>query len=86
MTNDVSDEELRKVIDSLNHDERVTLDYFVRNRSVGELLALRELRGLYRVKDPAKTLGRLVELGLLERGPGCYNLSRRVIEFLKKVG
>ena len=68
----------------LNDEEVRALKYFIKNRSVGELVAFRELRGFYRVADPAKVLRRLVELGALERGPGCYNLSRRIIDELRK--
>ena len=75
---------LRDLIKKLDRDSLITLKYFLQNKSVGELLAIRELRGLYKVKDPAKTLGKLVELGLLERGLGCYNISRRVFKMLKE--
>ncbi len=76
-------ETLRKALQNLNPEELLVLKYFVQNRSVGELLAIRELRGLYRIKDPGKVLGRLTELGLLERAPGCYNLPKKVLRALK---
>ena len=75
---------IRKVIEGLDRDSLQTLKYFVQNKSVGELLAVRELRGLYRIKDPLKVLSRLLELGLLERGIGCYNIRPEVIKALKQ--
>ena len=82
MENEV--ERLRKVIDSLDHDSLQALKYFIQNKSVGELLAVRELRGLYRIRDPLRTLRDLIELGLLERGIGCYNIRAEVIKALKR--
>lgn len=76
---------LRKVIEGLDHDSLQALKYFVQNKSVGELLAVRELRGLYRIKDPLKVLGKLMELGLIERGVGCYNIRPEVIKALKQL-
>jgi hypothetical protein len=76
-------ETIRKALRSLNSEELLALKYFIQNRSVGELLAIRELRGLYRIKDPVKILGRLTELGLLERAPGCYNLPKKVLQAFK---
>ena len=76
-------ESLRKVIEELDHDSLQALKYFVQNKSVGELLAVRELRGLYRIKDPLKVLSNLMRLGLLERGVGCYNIHPEVIKALK---
>jgi len=77
-----SDSILRK-IEGLDHDSRQVLKYFVQNRSVGELLAVRELRGLYRIKDPLKVISGLIELGLLERGVGCYNIPTEVVKAIK---
>ncbi len=75
-------EKLRKVIEGLDPELKKVLKYFIRHRSVGELIAIRELRGFYGVKDPAKSIGRLVDLGLVERGVGCYNISRKVVRML----
>ncbi len=76
------DDDLKKVLRKLDPELRTVLKYFIRYRSVGELIAIRELRGLYRVEDPAKCIGRLVDLGLIERGMGCYNISRKVLKHL----
>jgi len=76
-------DDLRKIIRSLDQESLKVLKYFIRYRSVGELIAIRELRGLYRINDPAKYIGKLVDLGLLERGVGCYNISRDLVKALK---
>ncbi len=75
--------DLRKVLKSLDKESLKVLKYFIRHRSVGELIAIRELRGLYRINDPAKCIGKLIDLGLLERGMGCYNVSKDLLKALK---
>ncbi len=75
--------DLRKVLKSLDKESLKVLKYFIRHRSVGELIAIRELRGLYRINDPAKCIGKLIDLGLLERGMGCYNISKDLLKALK---
>ncbi len=72
-------EELRA---SLNPDEWKALMYFINNVSVGELAAVRELEIIEGLKDAKSVLDSLVEKGLLERGAGCYNLSRELREKL----
>ena len=79
----MSCKEVLNKINSLDSEGSKVLKYFIRYRSVGELLALRELKGLYGIKDPAKVIGYLLDLGLLERGLGCYNISKNVIKCLK---
>jgi len=79
----VSCEEIMSKVNRLDSESSKVLKYFIRYRSVGELLALRELKGLYGIKDPAKVIGYLLDLGLLEHGLGCYNISRNVIKCLK---
>jgi len=80
----LTNEHLATLIRILTPGERRVLKYFITYRSVGELLAVRELRGLYGVKEPLKVINRLVELGLLERGIGCYNVSRKVMDYVKR--
>jgi len=75
--------EVLSKVNSLDSEGSKVLKYFIRYRSIGELLALRELRGLYGIKDPAKVIGHLLDLGLLERGLGCYNISANVVKCLK---
>ncbi len=79
----MSCKEVLNKINSLDNEGSKVLKYFIRYRSVGELLALRELKGLYGIKDPAKVIGYLLDLGLLERGLGCYNISKNVVKCLK---
>ncbi|MCD6428522.1 MAG: hypothetical protein J7L12_02775 [Desulfurococcales archaeon] len=79
-------EEIMSKVNRLDSEGSKVLKYFIRYRSVGELLALRELKGLYGIKDPAKVIGHLLDLGLLERGLGCYNISRDVIKCLESDG
>ncbi len=79
-------DDLRKVLKSLDQESLKVLKYFIKHRSVGELIAIRELRGLYRINDPAKCIGKLIDLGLLERGIGCYNVSRDLLKALKSKG
>lgn len=59
----------------LNEDELKVLDYFVRNISVGEILAVIEIKRMYGIDDPESVIRSLIEKGLLERGEGCYNLA-----------
>jgi len=72
-------EKLQDLIRSLSEEELTTLKYFLRCRSVGEILASRELKSLG-VRNPSKVLMRLVTLGLLKRGIGCYTISRELLE------
>lgn len=71
--------------------ERLILEYFARHISVGEIIAVIDLREeVKRLRDPDlvsefddpviemeinKALARLVEKGYLERASGCFNLS-----------
>ena len=71
-------EKIRELIRNLSSDERKVLNYFITYRSVGELVAIRELRGLYGIKEPLKIVIRLIDLGLIERGIGCYNLAKEL--------
>ncbi len=76
-------DDLKRVLKSLDQESLKVLKYFIKHRSVGELIAIRELRGIYRINDPAKCIGKLIDLGLLERGMGCYNVSKKLLEALK---
>ncbi|AAY80879.1 PolB1-binding protein PBP2 family protein [Sulfolobus acidocaldarius] len=49
--------------------------YFQNVVSVGEILAVRELKALG-ISDPEKVINKLIELGFIEKGEGCYNLIR----------
>jgi len=71
--------------------ERLIMEYFIKHISVGEIIAVLELRDeVKRLKDPelvpelddvviemeiGKALARLVEKGFLEHVAGCYSLA-----------
>lgn len=59
------------------------IEYFLRERSVGEMCAVMELIAK-RVKKPKTVIIKLLEIGFLERGEGCYNLSSNVREWIRK--
>ena len=63
---------------TLSDEEWRALEYFVKNLSVGEIIAVIDLRRIVKVNEPERVLRRLVERGILERGEGCYNLSARL--------
>lgn len=74
--------------------EKLVLDYFIRHISVGEIIAVIDLREeVKRLRDPEmvsefddpviemeinKAIARLVEKGYLERATGCFNLCERL--------
>ncbi len=78
--------DVRKLIKSLNDEQRKALRYFCVNRSVGELLALKELQALHKVKEPSKVIAKLVEVGVLVRGQGCYSISKDFLNAVKEAG
>lgn len=78
--------DIRKFLRSLNEDQRKTLKYFCSNKSVGELLALKELQALHKVKEPGKIIAKLIEVGVLVRGQGCYSVSKSFLTALKEAG
>lgn len=73
-----SKENPTSAVKSLSDEELTVLKYFLRYRSVGEILASRELRSMG-IKNPSKILAKLVSLGLIRRGVGCYTISREVL-------
>ncbi|RLG56359.1 MAG: hypothetical protein DRN95_06875 [Candidatus Hydrothermarchaeota archaeon] len=58
-----------------------TIVYFIKERSVGELIAIRELRAKG-IKNPGIPIIKLIEIGFIERGLGCYNLAKSVREWV----
>lgn len=70
-------------VKSLSDEELTVLRYFLRYRSVGEILASRELRSMG-IKNPSKILAKLVSLGLIRRGVGCYTISREVLNAFRQ--
>lgn len=77
-----TDDSIENVLESLSNEEKIVLKYFIRYRSVGELLALRELKALYGVQEPIKVIGKLIEKRLIVKGIGCYSISQEVLKKL----
>ncbi len=75
-------EEIEQIRKSLSEDELKVFDYFLRNISVGEIIAVRELQYRYKVEKPLEVIFRLINKGLIEKGEGCYNLSKELRELL----
>jgi len=73
---DKKSQQTRSKFPELSDEEYRVLTYFINNVSVGEILAVRELESIMGLKDPKKHIESLIEKGYLERGNGCYNLSR----------
>ncbi len=82
---ELADDELRRKISQLSEEERKVLEYFLQYVSVGSIIAVRELRAFYKISDPKETIRRLIELGLLEQGTGCYNLAKPLRDLLIKM-
>lgn len=62
---------------SVREDEvLIAKKYFQTNMSVGEIVARKELLAMG-VKNPELVITRLLEIGFIERGEGCYNLVRQ---------
>jgi len=78
-----SGDNLPAILKSLSDEELATLRYFLRYRSVGEILVSRELRAMG-IKNPSKILAKLVSLGLIKRGIGCYTVSKNVIDAFRR--
>ncbi len=76
---------LRKIINSLTRDELKVFEYIWDNISVGEIVFIRDLEGLYSVRRPHLVARKLREKGLIERGEGCYNLPHWLRMLRKKV-
>lgn len=68
----------------ITNEEKIVIYYFVKNISVGEILALKELRALG-VKNPSQLIRRLMVKGILEKGEGCYNLAKNIREEVFKL-
>lgn len=77
-------DELERVLSQLDREERVVFEYFKKNLSVGEILAIKELKLVHKIEDPSRVIDSLIKKNLLEKGIGCINLSNRVKELLKK--
>ncbi|BAN90041.1 PolB1-binding protein PBP2 family protein [Aeropyrum camini] len=78
-------DKLLSLVESLGAVERRVLKYFFENISVGEIKAVEELKH-QGVEEPEEVISRLVELGLLEEGVGCYNLSAPLRDYVRRRG
>jgi hypothetical protein len=67
--------EAYKVILLSEKEIEVAKKYFMNVVSVGEIIAVRELKALG-VSEPEKVIQKLIEMGVIEKGEGCYNLVR----------
>jgi hypothetical protein len=81
----ISDDNIKKKLQELSPEELKVMEYFIQNVSVGVILAIRELKVLYRVEDPKSIIRRLIDKGLLEQGYGCFSLSKPLREALFQV-
>ena len=70
---------------SLSDEERLVLNYFVENISVGSLRAVKELKAKG-VGSPEEVIARLVEMGFLEDRGDCYNLAMPLRELVRRRG
>lgn len=77
-------DELERLIEQLDLEERIVFEYFRKNLSVGEIIAVKELKLIHRIDDPLKVIDSLIKKNLLEKGVGCINLSNRAKELLKR--
>lgn len=53
----------------------IAIDYFKTYISVGEIIATIDLKARG-VSNPQAVISKLLEMGIIERGEGCYNLVR----------
>ncbi|MCE4614788.1 MAG: hypothetical protein F7B60_04590 [Desulfurococcales archaeon] len=59
---------------SLKGDHRLAMKYFLTYRSVGDLLAIKELKEKYGINEAEDVILDLMNMRLLEKGEGCINL------------
>ncbi|AEE94042.1 DUF6995 domain-containing protein [Acidianus hospitalis] len=59
----------------MEKDIEIAEKYFRKYISVGEIIAVRDLKALG-VKEPEKVIVELMNKGIIEKGEGCFNLVR----------
>lgn len=59
----------------MEKDIEIAEKYFRKYISVGEIIAVRDLKALG-VKEPEKVIVELMNRGIIEKGEGCFNLVR----------
>ncbi|NPA05103.1 MAG: hypothetical protein GXO09_03295 [Crenarchaeota archaeon] len=67
---------LKQLIASMTAEELKAFGYIWDNISVGEIIYERDMFRHYGIEKPHVVARRLRELGVVERGEGCYNLAR----------
>ncbi|QIW24332.1 hypothetical protein EWF20_09335 [Sulfolobus sp. S-194] len=68
---------MKKVILVVSQEEIEKAEKYFKNVvSVGEIIALRELKALG-ISNPEEVISKLMEMGVIEKGEGCYNLVRK---------
>ncbi len=70
---------LKYLMSASEKDIKIAIEYFKANLSVGEIIASIELKARG-VSNPESTISKLLEMGIIERGEGCYNLVRKPSE------
>ncbi|WP_338600580.1 hypothetical protein V6M85_12230 [Sulfolobus tengchongensis] len=61
---------------SVNQKEiEIAIEYFKTYVSVGEIIAVMDLKAKG-ISNPQAVISKLIEMGIIERGEGCYNLVR----------
>ncbi|AKA73926.1 hypothetical protein SULI_08405 [Saccharolobus solfataricus] len=62
---------------SVNQKEiEIAIEYFKNYISVGEIVATMDLKARG-ISNPQAVISKLIEMGIIEKGEGCYNLVRK---------
>lgn len=80
--------EASKLLDiakNLGSEEKIVLNYFMDNISVGKHRALKELKAMS-VQNPVIIIKKLSSLNLVEEKEECYNLAKPLREYILKRG
>ncbi len=80
--------EASKILDkarSLEHEEKLALNYFIENVSVGDLRAVKDLKTLG-INAPETVIKKLASMGFIERSEGCYNLVKPLRNYVMRRG
>jgi len=72
------DEETARNIKSLSKEELEVFKYFLRNISVGKVIANDELRNFLKVANPMDVIKRLAEKGLLEVSKDSITIAKTI--------
>ncbi|ACP35660.1 hypothetical protein YG5714_1552 [Sulfolobus islandicus Y.G.57.14] len=65
---------------SVNQKEiEIAIEYFKNYVSVGEIAATMDLKARG-ISNPQAVISKLIEMGIIEKGEGCYNLVRKSMD------